>query len=115
MSQNKNHVLKKKKNNYHTQALENQKKKKRIEKRRREEATLPKKKRKKRQRYLLPREEEKRKIKARAHRHFCQSRKNSSSLNFLFILGRKHFGGPMKKTLGPYHLFFFLPIQPNTL
>ena len=31
-----------------------------------------------------------------AYGHFCQSRKNASSPNFLPILERKHFGGPRK-------------------
>ena len=50
-----------------------------------------------------------------AHGYFCQSRKNSSSLSFLSILGKKHFDEPGEKTLEPHHLFSFLPTQPNTL
>ena len=72
---------------------------------------MPRKKTKKeRQRYLLPREKKK-KIKACAHRHFCQSRKNSSPLNFFFILGRKHFDGPRRKHLGP--TIYFLTPHPT--
>ena len=52
---------------------------------------------------------------AHTHGHFCQSRKNSSPLNFLFILRRKYFGGSGKKTPRPHHLFSFLPTQPSTL
>ena len=32
-----------------------------------------------------------------------------------FIFDRKYFGGLGEKTLRPYNLFSFLPIQPNTL
>ena len=46
--------------------------------------------------------------------HFCQSRKSSFRLSFLFILKRKSFGRPGEKTLGFHHLFSFLSIQPNT-
>ena len=38
-----------------------------------------------------------------------------SPFSFLFILGRKFFCGSWKKTVGPHHLFFFLPTQPSTL
>ena len=37
------------------------------------------------------------------------------SFSFLPILGRKLFGGLREKILGSHNLFFFLPIQPNTL
>ena len=47
--------------------------------------------------------------------HFCQSRKNLSSLSFLSILERKHFGGLGEKIPTPHHLFFFLSTHPNTL
>ena len=50
-----------------------------------------------------------------AYGYFYQLRKNSSSLSFLSILGRKFFGGSGKKTLGSHHLLSFLLTQPNTL
>ena len=50
-----------------------------------------------------------------AHGHFCHLLIKYLPLSFLFILERKHFGGPGEKTLRPYHLFSFLLTQPNTL
>ena len=50
-------------------------------------------------------------IKACAHGHFCQSRKNSSPLNFFFTFGRKHFGRPRRKHLGS--TIYFLSPHPT--
>ena len=65
------------------------------------------------------RAEEKKKIKGNpcvhAYGYFCQSRKYSSLFSFLSILERKYIGGHGKKASKPHNLFFFLPIQPNTL
>ena len=64
---------------------------------------------------FFKRERERERATWRKHWHFCQSRKNSFPISFLSILGRKHFGGLGEiKTPKPYHLFSFLPTQPNT-
>ena len=39
---------------------------------------------------------------------------NNLPSNFILILGRKYFGGPKDKILGPHHFFSFLFTQPNT-
>jgi len=50
-----------------------------------------------------------------AYGYFCQLGKNSSSLSFLSIFGRKLFCGPEEKAPEPHNLFSFLPTQPNTI
>ena len=82
-------------------------------KKKREEATLTRKKNKKRKATLLTAQAEEKKIiiKACAHGHFCQSRKNSSLLNFFFTLGRKHFGRSRRKHLGS--TIYFLSPHPT--
>ena len=44
-----------------------------------------------------------------------KSRKNLFSLNFLFILERKHFGEPGEKIPKLHHLLSILHTQPNTV
>ena len=48
---------------------------------------------------------------AHAQGHFLQSRKNATPLNFLSILGRKHFGKLREKTLKP--TIYFSSFPPN--
>ena len=48
---------------------------------------------------------------AHAHGHFLQSRKNATPLNFLSILGRKHFGKLREKTIEP--TIYFSSFSPN--
>ena len=54
-------------------------------------------------------QEIKKKEKGTRHRHFCPLSSPFSPFSFLFILGRKQFGGPGEKTLRPHHLFSLLP------
>ena len=79
-------------------------------------ATAPvNKKKKKGAQWKRKKKKKKRQLEECSHGYLCQLRKNSSSFSFLFILERKLFGKLTKKIHGPYQLFSFLPIQPNTL
>ena len=95
--------------------LENQKKKNWIEKEKRKkekrQRCLEKKQKKKGNVTYCPGRRKKIIIKACAHGHFCQSRKNSSPLNFFFTFGRKHFGRLRRKHLGS--TIYFLSPHPT--
>ena len=46
---------------------------------------------------------------------FLSIKKKFIPTQFFPHFGRKHFGWLEEETLGPHHLFFFLPTQSNTL
>ena len=114
--------MSKKKNNYHAHSKKSKEKKKK----KKGNVTDRKKKKNYKKRLLCPENEKTKQIKKATRQRVTggenkikatrkKSRKNLFSLNFFFILGRKHFGEPGEKIPKLHHLLSILHTQPNTV